>query len=391
MVSSLEKSLFKLIVFFAISYQVSHAYAQAGAISCLAQPINYVRVAIIQDTNSTSLKIRGTYQILDSSGKQILFEGRNLKTTVTTYKDGILIGGEIFSQEKIFVKTKNGESIVINGRRFKGEIQFIKKENLNLSVINYIYLEDYIKGILYHEVSHYWPDEALKAQAIVCRTYALYQMQENKNKDYDVTSDVYSQVYGGQTSERYRTTKAVEQTKGLILIYQGKILPTYFHATCAGHTEDASRLWNIDLEPLKGVACLFCKDSPHFRWNYVLAQDKVREKLADAGYNIEKIEDLRITDRDSSGRITTLKIINGKEELEISAKNFREIIGPNIIRSTNFNVTVMDGDIIFQGLGWGHGVGLCQWGAYFMAKQGYKYEEILKHYYPGAKISLNAE
>ena len=91
--------------------------------------------------------------------------------------------------------------------------------------------------------------------------------------------------------------------------------------------------------------------------------------------------------RDKSGRITDLKIVTGKKDMKISAKDFRNILGPNIIKSTNFQVKVIDQDVVFEGFGWGHGVGLCQWGAYFMAKQGYTYKQILEYYYPGAQIS----
>jgi stage II sporulation protein D len=212
-------------------------------------------------------------------------------------------------------------------------------------------------------------------------------MEVNQRKDFDVTSDIYSQVYGGKTSERYRTTQAVEATQGKILIYQGKVFPAYYHATCAGHTEDASLLWNINLPPLKGVVCNFCKDSPHYSWHFDISKNKLIEKLSPAGFKIDSIEDAVILGRDISGRVTKLKISGNKKNIEISAKDLRNILGPNLLRSTNFNVSVVGNDLVFQGLGWGHGVGLCQWGAYFMAKQGAKFAEILKYYYPGAEIS----
>jgi len=345
-----------------------------------------VRVAIIQDVRYLSLKVSGYYEITDSSGKNILSRGKNLKTTVTSYKDGILIGGKTFNTDKVLISTNDLDVIIINGRTFRGNIQFIKNKNNKLAVINHIDLEDYIKGILYHEVSHYWPVEALKAQAIVCRTYAVYQMQENKSKDYDVTSDIYSQVYGGRTSERDRTNRAVDETCGLILTYKDKAFPTYFHATCAGHTEDASLLWDINIVPLKGVVCNFCKESPHFNWHYVLSLLEIKDKLIKAGYKISDINNIVILGKDNSGRITELKIISANRDLKILAKDFRNIIGPNIIRSTNFNVNIIDHDAVFVGFGWGHGVGLCQWGAYFMAKQGYNATQILKYYYPGTDV-----
>jgi len=350
-----------------------------------AQAVNEVRVAILQDTPSINIKISGSYEIADTK-QRVLQRGSGLKTTVTSYKRGILIAGKTFNLEKILIKTINPEIIIINGRTFRGNIQLIKTGGLKLTVINRIELEDYVQGILYHEASHYWPMEALKAQAIVSRTYAVYQAQENSAKDFDLTCDIYSQVYGGKTSERERTNKAVEETAAKVLIYQGKVIPAYFHATCGGHTEDASRLWNVNLFPLKGVPCDFCKGSPHYNWHYVAGLDEIEEKLADSGYKTGNIKDIVISGKDKSGRATDLIISAFKKEIKISAKDFRSIMGPDIIRSTNFSLGIVDKDAVFEGLGWGHGVGLCQWGAYFMSKLGYGYEKILKYYYPGTDV-----
>jgi len=355
-------------------------------LNCFAQGSAYIRVAIIQDATSLSLKTTGLFEITDISGSNVLSRGKNLKTTVTAYKGGILLAGKSFNATKVVLSVNEPDVAIINGRKFRGNIQFIRKDNLHLLIVNQINLEDYIKGILYHESSHYWPMEALKAQAIVSRTYAVYQMQENSARDFDVTSDVYSQVYGGSTSERYRTNKAAEETRGIIVTYQGKTFPTYFHATCGGHTEDASMLWNINIPPLKGLPCDFCKDSPHYNWHYVVFIGELREQLKNSGYSLGMIKEINILGRDNSGRITELNITTDRNELKISAKDLRNIAGPNLIRSTKFNVRIEGQDAIFEGTGWGHGVGLCQWGAYFMAKQGRNALEILQYYYPGTDV-----
>ncbi|MFH1128437.1 MAG: SpoIID/LytB domain-containing protein [Candidatus Omnitrophota bacterium] len=354
-----------------------------------AQDPRIIRVAIIQDANSLGLDIKGSYEVMDVHSGEILYRGRGLKTTVTVYKSGILLGKVKSNTSKVLVRTEPQDVILVNGKVFRGTIQFIKKDNQQMLVINNIELQDYIKGILYHEASHYWPLEALKAQAVVCRTYALYQKQQSLSKDFDVTGDVYSQVYGGKTSERFRTNKAVEETSGIVLMYKGKIFPAYFHATCAGHTEDASQLWNIDIPVLKGVVCDFCRESPHFSWHEVLSLDEIEKKLKGSAYKLDNLIGIVIVNRNKSGRVASLKLVSKKKDEVISAKDFRNIIGPNSIRSTNFNITIVDRDAVFEGIGWGHGVGLCQWGAYFMAKNGTRYEEILKYYYPESEIATN--
>ena len=372
------KSLFILLLVTGYSLLVT---------KCIAQPPKYIRVAILEDISSLRLKIKGSYEIIDSASKKVLIRGRNLNTTVTVYDRGILLGNTKSNTNKLFIKSRDA-IVNINGRGFRGDIQFIKSNNTKLTAINYIELEDYVKGISVRETSHYRPIESLKAEVIVFRTFALYKMQENKQKDFDLTSDVYSQVYGGKGAERYRINKAVDETKGLVLTYQGKILPAFYHATCAGHTEDASLYWNVNMPPLKGVPCNFCQDSPHFKWHNVLSEEEVKDALIKGGFKIGNIKDILISGRDKSNRITKLKIITDKKDIEISAKDFRNLLGPNIIRSTNFDVRVVERDIVFEGFGWGHGVGLCQWGAYFMAKEGYNYKQILGYYYPGAVVSL---
>ncbi|MCK9604684.1 MAG: SpoIID/LytB domain-containing protein [Candidatus Omnitrophica bacterium] len=355
--------------------------------NCYAQAPKYVRVAIIQDAESLNFKISGSYEITDAIGKKVLARGRSLNTTITSCKEGILVGPSNLAAGRVFIKTYNPDLVMIDGRTYRGNIELIKNKDKKITVVNYIGLEDYVKGISVREISHYWPPNALKAAVIVFRSFAVYKIEESAGKDYDLTSDIYSQVYSGMAAERYRINKAVDETKGLILVYQGKVFPAFYHATCAGHTEDASRLWNINIAPLAGVPCGFCKESPHFNWHYVLSLKEINDKLEKAGFKINNIKDILISGRDESGRITDLKILSAEKELKISAKDFRETIGPNIIKSTNFDLSIAGQDVVFEGLGWGHGVGLCQWGSYFMAKQGYNYEQILEYYYPGALIS----
>ncbi|MFA5114588.1 MAG: SpoIID/LytB domain-containing protein [Candidatus Omnitrophota bacterium] len=354
--------------------------------ACRAETSRQVRVAILKDVSSFRLKVRGSYEVIEPRGGKVLSKGRNIRTTVTVYKDGILLAGGGSGADRILIKGNDPEAFLINDRSFRGDIEIIKDASGHLMVVNYIGLEDYVKGILYHEASHYWPEDALKAQAVACRTYAIYQMQENAGSVYDLTSDIYSQVYGGKVSERYRTNRAVDDTKGETLFYKGKIFPAYYHATCAGHTEDASELWKINLVPLKGVVCGYCKDAPHYSWHNVLTREEVKAKLRDAGYGVGDIDEIVMLDKTNSGRLRTLEIVSGGSKIKIPAKDFRNAIGPNVIKSTMFDVKVIGGDIVFEGLGWGHGVGMCQWGAYFMAKQGYNYREILKYYYPESYV-----
>jgi len=376
--SAISAVIFLVSVFIAFPCGVSYAGEHDG---------QYIRVAVIKDVRSLRLKVEGPYEIRGLNDKDVVYEGRNLNGTVTCSKGSILFGKMKFKSNKLSIFPKNGQALFVNSRPYRGSINLIKADSLKFTVVNALGLEDYLNGILFNEVSHYWPVEALKAQAVVCRTYAVYQIQRNKNRDFDVTSDIYSQVYGGRTSERYRTNKAVEDTRGVVLLFRGKIFPAYFHSTCAGHTEDASKLWGGNPYTMKGSPCDFCKDSPHFNWHAVLTLSEIEKRLKAAGSSPGSIKGIEILGRNDSGRITDLNIRSSKGNLVISGKDFRQALGPEEIRSTNFSVRIMERDAVFEGVGWGHGAGLCQWGAYFMAKSGSTSEKILKYYYPGTQLS----
>ncbi len=301
--------------------------------------------------------------------------------------NGFRVGSQEFVTTPIRIIPKKDATIYINNRRFRGEVDIFQNPQKLFLVVNVVELESYIKGVLYHEVSHFWPMESLKAQAVAARTYAAYQMQMNHKKDFDVTNDIYSQVYGGRGSERYRTNIAVDRTKGLILTYQGRLFLTYFHATCAGHTENASELWDQDLPPLRGVECFFCRHSPHMKWKKNFRLKDIQDQLNAKGFNLGLIKEIRIIERNNSGRIKTVEIeMRDEKTAEISGKDFREIVGPNVIKSNNYEIKMQGYYMDIIGKGWGHGVGMCQWGASQMAAEGYSYEQILGNYYPGADV-----
>ncbi|MFH1779304.1 MAG: SpoIID/LytB domain-containing protein [Candidatus Omnitrophota bacterium] len=361
-----------------------YSYANEGT----NEELISVRVAVAKDVDSVKLAIVGNYKMVNLVTKEVLLEERYLPSSnLTPTKEGFKIGDMSVVADAIAIEPIGGARVYIDGRIFRGEIKVLKREQ-GLLVINTVNLEEYLYGVIRNEVSTWWPIEAIKAQVIAARTYALYQIKDSKGKDYDVTADVSSQVYGGIFSEKWRTNKAVDKTKGKVLAYNGAIFPAYYHATCGGSTFDASYLWKIDLPPLKGVKCGWCKRSPHYSWEKWVPRQEVRAKLEKAGYVVGDIAGFEPTkkDRSGSGRILEIRIKGNITNVDILAKDFRRIIGTDVLRSANFKVTIIGPYVAFEGLGWGHGVGMCQWGAYYMARRGKKMEEILNFYYPASKI-----
>lgn len=347
-----------------------------------------VRVLVLKDAGSVSLSVQGSWTLLDESNGKILDEGeRTLFTDVKALRGGILFDGKVFLTKRLALEPNRDASITVNKRRFRGHVTLLASPDQKLNVINVVDLEQYIKGVLYHEISHKWPIEAIKAQAVAARSYAVYAMEQNKARDFDVTNDIYSQVYGGKNSERYRTGIAVDETKGEVLTFNDKILPAFFHATCGGLTESASEVWNLDLPPLQGELCPYCKKSPHMHWKRNFRLKDIQNKLNAQGYQIGLIRSIDIIQRNASDRIKLLRITSRDDQsITISGKDFRNIIGPNDIRSNSYEIVMRGYYADFYGRGWGHGVGLCQWGALGMAQLHFDYKAILRHYYPGTRL-----
>jgi stage II sporulation protein D len=361
---------------------------QIGMSSALALDMpDKIRVAVINNADSIELSVRGGYQIISTDTGGLLDKGETFfNRKIEPAAKGVNFGNKSFNTSSIDIIPKTEPSIYLDKRLYKGRLRIVKTKAQKLVAVNEVNLEDYIKGVLYHEVSHRWPIEAIKAQAIASRTYALYQARQNAHRHYHLYSDVSSQVYNGVYAERYRTNKAVDETKGKVLLWKAEPIPAFFHSTCGGHTERASSLWKVELSPLSGVVCKYCKNSPYFFWDYAMEISTLEEALKSAGYMVDCIDSVKITEKNRSGRVDSV-IVRGRNMPEkIKAKDLRRMVGPLLLKSTNFDVYVKDDKVYFKGKGWGHGVGMCQWGAFAMAKQRKTAEDILLHYYPGARI-----
>jgi len=346
-----------------------------------------IRVAIVQEAQDVSLYVPHKCKVTIPYTDEVILEfNKNLNAKILPTERGISLDGKEYKVFGLKFNPLGKKVFYINNRPYKGEVLVFRTKDKNISVVNYLSLSDYLKGVLYNEVSHRWPMEVLKAQAITARTFAVYKAIENRGKIYDVTSGVSSQVYGGKNSERFRTNIAVKKTAGKILTYDNKILPSFYHACCGGYTEDSSNIWKMDLTVLEGRKDNFCKSSPYSNWKVNLSYLDIIQKFKNSKYNLNKILDIIILDRNRSERVSNLFILSNKGNFLISGHEFRKILGSNVIKSTNFQIKKVKDFYEFKGHGWGHGVGMCQWGAYHMARAGFNYRQILDYYYVGAIV-----
>lgn len=343
-----------------------------------------IRVLISRDIYQ--LKINGSHLSITEipSGRQ-LFKNKNFLTIVREKGPSLRIK-EMGISASGFALTSTQVYLPILGKKYKGKILFYPGNNRDIWIINELPLEEYLVGLVNKEISSQWPLAAVKAQVVAARTYAYFQKEKRADNLFDVEATVNDQVYGGVDFEDERARKAVRETEGEVILYQGKPIFAVYHACCGGKTESPVYLWSGDYPYLKGISCLYCLDSPHFVWNYQLDIDKLEKILQEKGSAYLPIKEIVVGPRNESKRITKIIIRREGDVLEIPAPEFRQLLGYDQLRSTNFWVKKIHGSFSFSGLGWGHGVGLCQWGAKGMAETGADYQSIIKYYYQNVEI-----
>jgi stage II sporulation protein D len=286
----------------------------------------------------------------------------------------------------VSIKT-DSPPLIVNGRPYRGSVE-VRTAGGILQVINILKMDEYLVSVVPGEIPAGWEEEALKAQAVAARTFAYYHLINGRAKpgSYDMDATVSSQVYRGMADEKQKTTDAVMATAGEVIVYDDRPIIAYFHSTCGGKTTEDTRVWNKKHLPyLQGVTCGFCKDSTKFKWQSRLSLDDIRMGLSRKYRGIGAIHGISF--RKKNDRVVDVSIRHSKGLLKISGNNFRLLFATDRVRSLYFTSKKISNGIELSGHGWGHGVGMCQWGARGMALKGYSYRDILKHYYTSVDVS----
>lgn len=311
-----------------------------------------------------------------------------------------------------------GSVKITDGYAYRGAIRVMKSpQRWGLTVVNVVPVEEYLYGVVGKEMSPSWHREALKAQAVAARTYAISHKNYFASRGFDMTDDTSSQIYAGINGESPSVIAAVDATRGEILTYGGKPIDAFFCSTAGGWTENSENVWGSRIPYLRGVS----DDSsrmPSYRWSVTTTPEKLAANLTAAGKGVGKVRSITlsplgkrpmaVSDRGVSGRVLSMTVNGSAGSVRVTGNAFQSIYG---LKSTLFDFSqggaVPDPDsgrkgrsatmtikagvpITIYGYGWGHGLGMSQYGAYQMAQEHGSadtyYRTILTHYYTGTRL-----
>ena len=328
-------------------------------------------------------------------------------------------------------------NLTVNGKEYRGCVQILRLDISDMTVINKVSMEEYLYGVVGREMSQSWEIESLKAQAVCAKNYAITNYNKFSKYGFNLCTTTVSQVYGGASAESESVRNAVDAVAGKMLMYDGKPAQTYFFATSGGHTADVSHVWTASIPYLCGVEDPYedPKTSGHYTWKAEKSAEEIKKILENKGKDIGDIVNVEVTKTDDAGYILEIVITGTEGKHTIKKSEARAFFGSGIY-SQNYTITAPEGNsvcvigrdgkttksvpalvtvtgklanniyilgangvkttvkssgngnYIFNGKGYGHGIGMSQNGARGMAKLGYTYDEILAHYYPGTELVL---
>ena len=306
------------------------------------------------------------------------------------------------------VETSGEAPVTIDGSPYRGRFELLAIEDSLVTAVNILPLEEYLRGVVPLEIGPRTREElaAIEAQAVAARTYAVSHLDGHEEMGFDLFGTVEDQVYGGIDAERPESNEAVRATAGKILTYDGLPIRAYYHSTCGGRTAAIDEVLDRPAAPyLQSVSDRapdgsdWCSISPRYRWSTVWSSNElngpVRDELArmfgERTRALGPIDGFRVTDHTESGRVLSVAFFGPGSQFVLERLDIRFALREpdgRILGSTDFDV-VSEADGVFEvhGRGFGHGAGMCQWGAIARARAGQTSEEILSTYYPGTRLS----
>ncbi len=338
-----------------------------------------IRVLLQRGTSRVLLGGENVVTVREAGSGRAVYSGKGPFSMGIKGGECVLAGkrlaGRVFS-----VSGAHGR-ITLGKGTFRGSLTVVKGKKGYL-VVNHVPLEQYLYGVVPGEMSNAWEMEALMAQAVAARTYVVQLIGKNRGELWDLDASTKFQVYGGFDVETESTTRAVDSTRGRVMTHGGKPIIAYYHANSGGYTEDPVNVWGASLPYLKAVPDPWSERAPDSGWELYLSAREV-ETLFRGARRAGKNRKTAVTPlgMSPSGRVSEVLVYPAGGPRRFTGNDFRIRIGPTRLRSTLFHVEKEGRGFRFRGRGYGHGVGMSQWGAQFMALEGFDFREILMHYY----------
>lgn len=375
--------------------------------------VPFIRVLLDESNSSVTVEAKNSFAVecLNGDGQTVFYssgpviaEVRGGKITVRNNQGSLVYSG---IDEVNFLPRGNGNLLKIDKSSYRGLIKVLPSGK-NAQIINVLYMEDYLRGVVPPEIGERTlaEVEAVKAQAIAARTYAMAHLGQYENQQYDMKSSIIDQLYQGYNIEERLVNMAIDETEGKVLFYHDNFVNAYYHSTCGGMTDNIDHVWDRKEVPyLKAVSDSgACSWSKYYTWREFFTESQLRGRIehylsSDRGrdFKINRIKDLLITERTPGDRVGELIIKTDKDVFSFKKDRIRWVIGRTsdpdlILPSDRFRMDIeRDGAgyvsaVTFIGRGYGHGVGMCQCGAIGLARLGWKFDTILEHYYTNIEL-----
>jgi stage II sporulation protein D len=358
--------------------------ASVAARPATAQHAPRVRVGLALGQDVVAIGADGPVDVVDvDSGRRDAVDGGRL--TARPNASGVAIAGLAYGTAAR-IHARLGY-LTFGGRAYRGALEVRRTAQGRLTVINDVDLEEYVYGVVRSEMDPRWPAEALRAQAVAARSLALYSAGRFASEGYDVRATTDSQVYGGVAAEDARTTAAVDATRGVLILYDGRAAFAAFHADSGGATESSELVWGGVVPHLRGVPDPYSRDAPNHQWTVRTDARTLEQRLQRAGQPINGLQSVEVVAATPSGRVTMVRVTTTTGAVDVRGADIRAALGLSTVRSTLFAIrTLGDGTIEIAGRGSGHGVGMSQWGARGLAVMRRDFSEILRYYYTGVTV-----
>jgi stage II sporulation protein D len=385
-------------------FRYPESKSPAASLPSTAPASKAIRVGLAQDRrDQITLSVDGAYTVRRVGEAHALENGPRLSATrVVATRKGIRIGDREFTETKLDVVPAISPAAWVDGHQYRGIVRIIRQAGSAILAVNVLPLDEYLASVIDSEMPLEFGEAARQAQAIVARTYAIYQMQQaGAGSSYDLHASTRSQKYLGfqyraddgrmLAGESIESRRLVDATRGQVLTYRGNLFSTYYCAVCGGRTLNGGEMFADSAPPVRSVPCSWCQAAKNYRWSVEVSKSTfaglVERFFRDDGVPFGKLRSVRSVGTADPGGLPEFEFRGDRGQQRLRGDVVRRIFSDHGVLSPRLTVTERKSTWLLAGTGHGHGAGMCQWGARGMGQAGKNYRQILMHYYPGAEIT----